>query len=197
MSYKIEIDKILCDGVNPLKVCKEVIRISDKYSDKKEEIYTYFLMTKRADKDYNLDSDEENELRNIAVKYNAVFGGLISYILAQFLPEDIFYKNIYSLILECSFARDSNDKAYALMYVWTDDCLPYTQLEKGLTMENEKYIQTCNKLEHLINKARLINRTPFTQKTQRASLFLDLLNSNLLYDEKVVLMSQIMSFARK
>ena len=153
----------------------------------------------------NIESSEEkvatieisDELyRNLHKQYAEVVDGLFEQILSKNLPEDKFYAKIWEVIDKSPSFEDEYAKAFALYYIWIDVRIPYFQLEDGLAMSNDEFRALTESLMPSIQKARFIMRTTlFKQRTSRASVLLDLLNSIPSKKEQVVLMAHILSFS--
>lgn len=128
-------------------------------------------------------------------QYAEVVDALFEQILAKNLPEDQFYSKIWEMISGSPSFEDDNAKAFALYYIWIDVRIPYFQLENGLTMSDVEFRELSESLLLSIQKARFIMRTTmYKQRTSRASVLLNLLDSFSDEREKVVLMAHIISF---
>ena len=69
---------------------------------------------------------------------------------------------------------DEDEQIYFLFCLCKSNLIPYFQLDDGISMENDEYRDRLKKMSVLLKKADYIMYAPLEQKTQRASLLMDL-----------------------
>ena len=126
-----------------------------------------------------------------AVAYGKMIDGALEALLRENLFCHEFYVKLWEFIEQNTLLIEKKQKAFALYYIWIDARIPYFELEQGIKMDNEVYREKIERIDPLIKKARFILYAPMSQKTERASLILKLLDE--LHDEegKAVLMAQV------
>ena len=138
----------------------------------------------------------EADAKKLLSQYAEVVDAIFEQILAKNLPVEQFYTKLWDAISESPTFEDDQAKAFALYYIWIDVRIPYFQLENGLTMSNSEFRNLSESQYESIQKARFILRTKlFKQRTARASVLLNLLESIENEKERVVLMAHILSFS--
>lgn len=139
----------------------------------------------------------ESDAKELKRQYGALVNALLEEMLSQNLPITAFYQKLWHVITS-SPSFDGNDKAkiFAVYYIWIDDRIPYFQLESGLQMSDQDFLEISKSLHPKIQKARFILRTSFfSQRSARASVLLDLIESTKNKKERTVLFAHILSFS--
>ena len=139
----------------------------------------------------------ESDAKELKRRYGDLVNALLEEMLSQNLSVTAFYQKLWHVITSSpSFNGNDNAKIFAVYYIWVDDRIPYFQLESGLQMSNQEFLEISKSLHSKIQKARFILRTNyFSQRSARASVLLDLIESTKDKKEKTILMAHILSFA--
>lgn len=168
-------------------------------SENPAECFAYFLAnadniesddTWLVDAHYTL--DELNALKNEFGEFSdAVFEKL----LKKNLDEDMFYESLWKGLTNNPLLDTEDSIVFAIYYTLIDARIPYFKLSDGTSMPNAQFAKVSESIQRDIDKARFILRTNrFEQKTSRASVLLDLIDTKS-GDERIVLMAHIISFA--
>lgn len=147
----------------------------------------------------SVDTDDESSVEEFSIyyrKYNDMINGIISHLVNLNTDEDSFYQKLWELIEE-GILVDNNliDRLYAWLFVWRNDFIPYFHMENGLKLSDKDFNDTRENLFIKISKANFILQAEFSQKTERCSLLIDILDSCDNSKEKAVLLSQIISIS--
>lgn len=111
---------------------------------------------------------------------------------------------IYGLIEENAFyevlcrkyrAAFENDKelAVALEFALKDDRIPFVYLGKPLSMDQEEYKERIDRNRDSIQKIHYALNTDYSQKTEGASVILNILQNVADYKDRVVVLSQLIT----
>ena len=106
------------------------------------------------------------------------YGNLLNSILETYLQEnpdnEAFYSSIWNAIMESTIFDDLNKKGFAFYYILQDVHIPYFKLDlaEKYSMSNEKYRELRKKYFREIQKINFILKSPFNQRTERASTIL-------------------------
>lgn len=168
-------------------------------SDVPEECFAHFLAnadniesddTWTVDEHYN--QEELNALKN---EFGEFSDAIFEKLLKKNLDEDTFYKSLWKGITNNPLLDTEDSVVFSIYYTLIDARIPYFKLSDGMSMSNSQFAKISESIQRDIDKARFILRTNrFEQKTSRASVLLDLLDTKF-GDERIVLMAHIISFA--
>jgi len=123
--------------------------------------------------------------------------GVLNKLTSANYTEDDFYSRLWSAILNDDIFSTEEEKIYALYSIYSDRRIPYYQLESGIKMLNENFAAITESIFEDIKKAIYILNTRFEQRTEEASLLMNLLNSHASIEEQTVLLANILSIAKK
>lgn len=101
-------------------------------------------------------------------------------------PED-FYKALWE-----SYSKNfdtEKERVFAFYYTIIDKAIPYCYLGKPLSMSNERFKELIKRNETSIEKLKYIERSKYSQKTERASLVLNILDNIQEYEDRVVVLA--------
>lgn len=107
-------------------------------------------------------------------KNNMLIQNIIENLAKQNTAEDVFYHKLWEKIQDNILFPDEEAQSYFLSCLWESNLIPYYHLDEGISMENEEYRDRLKKLDDLLKRANYIIYAQLEQKTQRASLLMDL-----------------------
>lgn len=122
--------------------------------------------------------------------------GILNKLLLDNLCEEDFYNKLWDSVQYNPIFSTEEEKIYALYSIYSDPCIPYFQLEKGIKMTNEDFDEFTQSINGDIKKAVYILNAKLDQKTEVASLLMNLLNSYDSIEKQAVLLAHIL-FAKK
>mgnify|MGYP004631761855 CR=1 FL=1 len=129
-------------------------------------------------------------------EYESLFGETVDGLLDSTIKKcnfgimkpEMFYKNLWE-----SYQKNfetKKERAFAFYYTVADAAIPYCYLGKPLSMSNEKFKSLVQKNKDSIDKIEYINKTTYGQRTERASLALNIISEIPDYEDKVVVLAQ-------
>ena len=118
---------------------------------------------------------------------------IVANLVRQRLPEDSFYENLWEKISDETLLPDKQAQISFLMRLWLDPRIPYYQVGEGCTMDDDEFSRIRDAVWPAIKKALFILAIPFSQKTQRMSLIMELADGLKDDKEKAVFWAGIMS----
>ena len=137
----------------------------------------------------------DGKLKHLIEQNAKIVDASFEQILLKNLVENEFYQKLWDFISTSTSLESDDARAFAIFHIWKDYRIPYFQLEDGMYMQNEEFKKCSEELYGKIQKARFILSTQlFKQRTSRASVLLDLINSLKTEKEKTVLLAHILSF---
>lgn len=146
--------------------------------------------------DTYLSSDEYDFIRKI---YDARIEGILSEVINKVnygvLEQDEFYSELYRKLID-SF-KNKKELAVAFERVLSDSRIPFVYLGKPLTMSQKDYKNYIEKNESNIKKLIYILKTDYSQKTEEASILLNFLESIENYDDRVVVLAQMIDILKR
>lgn len=166
------------------------------------EAFRFFL--ENAD---DVDSLEEEEIESYFTasqlqKLEAGCGQMVEGIFDKLLsknmdPED-FYSELWKKTIRDSYIfENDNEKIYALYRIWIDGRIPYFKIGSGLKMSDEKFSAIIKEKKNEIKKAIFILNSSFSQRTERCSLLVDILDACAEEEEKAVILAQMLSLTER
>ena len=173
------LDKVIKLPVENLwNTCAEVLDLIESREPKEQASYLkafladYDLRDIEIQKEVNVEDYGENKGR-----YDSV-----AEIANRFLPnmikanpdEDTFYIKLWQRFHSDDLFPDREDRIALLTKVWVDPRIPYYKISEGIKMENDEFERINSELSEAIKKARFIVYVGIQQRTQRASLLMDL-----------------------
>ena len=118
---------------------------------------------------------------------------IVANLVRQRLPEESFYENLWEKISDETLLPDKQAQISFLMRLWLDPRIPYYQVGEGCTMDDDEFSRIRDAVWPAIKKALFILAIPFSQKTQRMSLIMELADGLKDDKEKAVFWAGIMS----
>lgn len=196
---RLQIDELLntaqSDLINLSWYVYEIIAGSDTPEDDLRYLYETYYDTASTSNEKTLEIIFSNEdSKSLKNKYGALIDAMLASVQAQNLTEDKFYNELWNKVIHSPFFTSKREQAFALYYVWIDKRVPYFQLTEGRRMSNESYRQYISELSPEIKKVLyILNTTSLSQKTERASLILDIIQGIPSRDKQIVLLSKLIS----
>lgn len=194
--YHELLDVVLLHKSDIGTVCKAVWEyILEKGPEQQKNTFVCFLQEVDF---FDVDLDDETpidfekaepEIKNI---YN--IEKRIVEVLAENRPtEEVFYHSLWEKINDTILFPDIESQVTFLTSLWTDTRIPYYQLEDGCSMSNDEYQTIMLELRPLLKKANFIIDATFQQRTQRASLLLNLADTIEDKNKRIVFWAYIIS----
>lgn len=142
-------------------------------------------------------SEEEYEfIRKI---YDGRIEGILSEIINKvnygILKQDQFYSELYQKLTQ-NFTN-KKELAVAFERVVADTRIPFIYLGKPLSMKQKDYAEGIKRNEENIKKIIYILKTNYSQKTEEASMVLNLLESIEDYTDRVIVMAQMIDLLKR
>lgn len=143
------------------------------------QIYIEDMCVSREEMDTFLSDDV---LVRTVEKIDALGDRILDNLVRQKLPEAEFYASLWNKICDTTLLPGLSEQVAFLVWLWVDIRIPYYQIGEGCTMANEEFVQIRDALWPTLKKAFYILIVPLDQKTQRASLLMELADG--LEDER-------------
>lgn len=136
---------------------------------------------------------EEQKLANDCTQLAV---GILDNIIGKNLDEDTFYDELWRRGIEENInLAEEKEKIYALYRIWMDGRIPYFKLENGLLLSNEIFTEITKEKIEAIKKCIYILNSRFSQRTERSSHLLKILDACDTEAEKAVLLAHILFIA--
>lgn len=124
---------------------------------------------------------------------NIILGNLVK----RNLEVNEFYLSLWDAINGTAFFATDLDTICAIIYLCNSTRIPYYKLDDGLKMDNEEFVKIAkDNIEHL-NKMIYILSVGLEQKTEVASLLLQVLDGIEDPKTRVVLFAHLVSFCER
>lgn len=136
----------------------------------------------------------EEDKRALKKQYGRIVDRMLISIQSNNMAEGDFYHDLWDRVINGSFFTTDKERVFALYYIWIDKRIPYFQLSDGRKMSNETYSNYIDKISDSIKKMiYILNASSITQKTERASLILKIMQNLGSEDEQIVFLSRIIT----
>ncbi len=167
-----------------------------------QDAFRYFL--ENADEIVSTEEEELEqsftaaELQKLQKKCMPLIEGILESLLSENASKEEFYNRLWTDgICKNTLLQNDNERIYALYRIWQDIRIPYFQLEEGMKMSNEAYMECSDRNAYLIKKAFFIVGASFSQRTQQSDLLLRVLSECESDEDKVVVMAQILGYVER
>lgn len=179
--------------------CYDVLQ---KYGDK-EEVFEY-VCSNFLGKPQNGTIQTGTYFTELEIdEYKAIYGDLVDGFLHStikkcnvgLIDSRNFYKSLWEVY--CSNFKTSKEKAFAFYYTIIDPMIPYQFLGKPVSMSNDKFKELTEKNREIINKIKYIEKSQYSQRTERASLLLNCLETADSFEDKTVILAHGISLLGK
>lgn len=127
---------------------------------------------------------------------DTLLNALLQKAIKEKIPSDVFYENVWNLIIQNPIFCTIKEKVFALYYILIDARIPYYSISQGMEMNNSEYRSLIDECEDDLQKARFVLALDFPQKTMEASNLVDIILSQSDYKKQVVVMSKIVTELR-
>ena len=138
----------------------------------------------------------KTEERSLMERYGSYVDQKIEELIEENLEEKEFYEKLVGFIVSDAMLQDGAAGAIAIFDCVIDKRFPYHRVDvsKALTMDQERYLEIIktigdNKLDEIDSALNY----DFDQKTERASVVLSLIETRDSYEERVVMMSRVLT----
>lgn len=139
----------------------------------------------------------EDEVRKLIHRYGPIVDAYLEELQEEDFTEGEFYERLWNYIAESPVFQDKKARIIALFNCAIDRRIPYFQINrtKILSMDDEEYYAIQEAIGNkLFAKLEYVLNANFEQKTERASLIVQMLDSCTNYKERCVLMTRIISY---
>ena len=184
-----------------LDVCYQIYKVIVSTLGKEAEALRFFLENSELIEPSNeervkaiFSKEESLELEEMYVQ---MINGMLAALLTKNLSVNEFYEELWGAIVDNPILKEEKVKVFALYYIWIDMRIPYFQLDKGIKMSNEEFADITRQRLDDIKKMRFIMTAPLEQKTERASLLLNMLDTVKEKKEKTVLMVHMLAMSSR
>lgn len=139
----------------------------------------------------------QEELENLKKRYDKLVEGIISNLVSQKLDQQCFYSKLWDALQNNPLISSEKEKGYVFYRVWTEEMIPYFQIDDGLQMDNEKFHEICQKRRIEIRKAFFVLASSLKQRTETSSLIMQILDSCEAQEEKAAVLAQVIAFVER
>lgn len=136
------------------------------------------------------------EVQNELQKYGELSDSVLNSLVAQNPEEDEFYEKLLETLNSVVFPSETA-KIVALYNILNDSQMPYLHLKSGMQMNDDRYRDIQTNIKDQLKSLRHLLGRRFEQRTEKASHVLDLILSLDTPEERVVLLSRIISLVDK
>lgn len=148
------------------------------------------------------DANEEDEsiaqdLRWFEYRKGTLIAGILDSLISDGREEDDFYCALWNEIQESRYFEQEKDKGYMLYEIWTDGRIPYYKMPEGIQMKNEEFKEIIEKNLDQIKKIIFVLNSKYSQRTERSSLLIRILDSLETEEDKAVILAQILAVIDK
>lgn len=141
-------------------------------------------------------------------KYNELellYGSLVDGALNSYIRKGMiegwerpqFYEYLWKFISDNIMLNTIEEKAFALYYILIDVRTPYYKVGTGLKMSADDFSNIQDEIFEAFREFRFIIALDHSQKTEEASLVLNIINRMETEEQKVVLLARIISYYNK
>lgn len=138
-----------------------------------------------------------SEKQKLVASCKGLVSGILDKLFLQNYTEDEFYEYLWASIDNKASFSTNEEKICALYLLWVNIRIPYYRLNDGLKMSNEDYAKYVKDLTPKIKKAFYIANSKFEQRTEGASLLIELIDELPGIEEKSIVLSQILNMIER
>lgn len=185
-------------NVNLVAVCYQLIKTAPV--DEQPELLEYFFVGYKS-----IPTTEELKLPKTISgederKYMLHYGKLVDIHMEELQKQNLFEKDFYSqlwaFIFESPVFPNEKARIIALFDCAIDKRLPYFKLDRdrALSMENEEYRKICAQIgDDMFAKLGFILNANFDQKTEQASLVVQMMDKMPDYIQRCVFLTRVIA----
>lgn len=137
-----------------------------------------------------------DEFLTISPDISNLANRILENLIPQRVSQEAFYETLWEKIGDTSLLPNRSDQIAFLACLKIDPRIPYYQIGEGCTMGNEEYGKIVKKIKPDLNRAGFILFAPIRQKTQRASLLMELADGLQDEREKIVFWADVIARSR-
>lgn len=176
--------------------CFEVLKLADDEAKAFEFVCkNYDERDKKEDTSIEAYFSEE-EIEEYESVHGDIVNGLLNSTIKKcnlgMIPEADFYVSLWRSF--CAVFTLPKEKAFAFYYTLIDAMIPYQYLGKPISMNNERFKELVKKNDPIIQKIKYIQRSNYSQLTERASLLLNCLEEVEDWESKTVVLAQAIKY---
>lgn len=135
-------------------------------------------------------------------KMESLYGEAVDAILSAYTRKGLlegwdreqFYSHLWEFISTNIMWSSMEEKAFALYYIAIDQRTPYYNVGTGLKMSGDDYTKIQDEIFEATREFNFIIALNFSQRTEEASLVLNLINRMDTEEQKIVLLSRIIGY---
>lgn len=142
----------------------------------------------------------EEEERKYMLRYGRLVDTHMEELQKQNLSESDFYAQLWAFICESPVLPNEKARIIALFDCAIDKRLPYFKLDRDcvLSMENEQYQEVCKQIgDDTFAKLDFILNGDFDQKTEQASLVVQMMDQMPDYTQRCVFVTRIIAHYKR
>lgn len=194
------INDLLLDFTGKLyDLCLEILKQFGETSD----VFEYVCKNYKAPPENGTIQIEEYFDEAEIEEYKSIYGGTVNGLLNStikkanlgVIPAEDFYRVLWESV--CANFSTIKERAFSFYYILIDVAIPFQYLGKPLSMSNERFRTLCEENQDHIAKVKYILKSRYGQRTERASLLLNCLNSIEDMESKVVVLTQAITILSK
>ena len=99
---------------------------------------------------------------------------IVKELILQDVTEKKFYQELWKRFCDTLLISDRYQRAYFLLRTWLDPRIPYYRLGLGLRMDDETFQACVQQVELPFKKTRFAMNAGYPQKTQKASILMEI-----------------------
>ena len=141
-------------------------------------------------KECNMGAFDGDDFKQAQTLLNQVVSSLIK----KNVSEEDFYEELQEKYRDETLFDSSSKRACFLLTVWIDQRIPYYHLHEGCKMENEEYRELQTKILNQLKTAKFIVYRGGLQKTEQASLLMELAQTITDERERAVFWATVSSY---
>ena len=137
------------------------------------------------------------EEQSLMKRYGSYVDQKIEELINENLEESEFYAKLADFIVSDEMLQDGTAGAIAIFDCAIDKRFPYhwVDVSKALTMDQENFLEIINTIgDSKLDQIDSALTYDFKLKTERASVVLSLIEARENYEERVVMMSRVLSY---
>ena len=177
-------------------VYKVIVTVPGREPDLVKFVFETFEQIESSEEDLVDKIFTEEEIDDYENIYGKNIDGMLEALLKKGFSHEEFYQKLWKGIQENPILQGEKEKAFAFFYVWIDVKMPYFELEPGLAMSNNEYINIKKEIAEEIKRVRFVLNVPTKQRTEQASRLVKMLEQLQDERQKAVLMAQILNLHR-
>lgn len=165
---------------------------------KREEVFALFLREIVLD-ELEIEKPDvyfQRMVENITQDIDRLAERILRNLIQKNVTEEQFYQNLWEKNCDMTLLPDETAQIAFLLRLWADPRIPYYQIGMGCTMEDEEFRAIRKTISPALKKANYILTVPFPQKTQLASLLMDLADGIADRREKAVFWANVIARIR-